>query len=144
MPEAFRITPQLPPEAVKTYSIRSPRDTTVKAVCEQVDCQAWRHGWRSIIDESTELGRSQAAYIRTQSRRTFREGRANGGLTVFTFESGQRCFADHKTRPELYIVRGGDHRGNPRGEFLQHTRAVDWVDDCANHQQKLADRLEQG
>ena len=142
--QLFRIEPALPVEAVKTYSIRQPADTAVKAVCEQVGCEAWRHGWRSLIDEGTSLGRQQADYIRTESRRTFREGRTNGGLTVFTFESGQRCFADHQTRPEIYVVRGGDWRGNPRGEFLQHTRAADWVDDCANHQIKLADRLAQG
>ncbi len=53
-----------------------------------------------MIDESTDLGREQAAYIRQRSGRSFREMRTAVGpdaLTVFRFDSGQRCFADHIT-----------------------------------------------
>ena len=136
--------PRLPAAAVKTYSIAVQPDREVIAACEQVGCEAWTRGWRSVIDESTPLGRAQAAYIRGESRRTFREERNGAGLTVFTFESRQRCFTEHRTRPELFLVTGGDWRGNPRGELLQHSRPADWVDDFANHQDKLADRLAQG
>lgn len=88
-----------------------------------------------LIDESTTLGKDQAAYIRGESGRTFREQRTAAGLTVFRFESGQRCFADHKTRPELYLVRDGDFRGNPTGRRRQHARPADWVE---NVQEDLA------
>lgn len=139
-----RIDPNLPVGAYQTFSIVSPRDTTVLAACEQVGCAAWRHGWESTIDESTELGQQQTAYIRQRSGRTFREQKTAAGLTVFRFESGQRCFADHKTRPELYAVRDGDWRGNPTGRTRQHTRAADWVEDFGEHQQKLADQQQKG
>ncbi|MEU9792881.1 hypothetical protein AB0E27_20025 [Streptomyces sparsogenes] len=128
----------------QTYSITVPRDTFVRAACEQVGCAAWRHGWESAIDESTDLGQQQAAYIRQQSGRTFREQRRGDGLTVFRFESGQRCFADHKTRPELYAVRDGDWRGNPTGRVRQHQRPQDWVEDFGEHQLRLVDQQQKG
>jgi hypothetical protein len=139
-----RIEPGMPVQAYQTYSITSPQDTTVKAACEQVGCPQWRNGWESVIDEGTDLGKSQAAYIRTRSGRTFREMKTEAGLTVFRFESGQRCFAEHKTRPEIYAVRDGDWRGNPTGRKRQHTRAADWVEDFGEHQLRLVDQQKEG
>lgn len=130
MGEAFRLQPQGPAGAYQTFSLRSRPDQAVRTVCEQVACEAWRTGWESAIDERTDLGKAQAAYIRQQSGRTFRELKTEAGLTVFRFDSGQRCFADHKTRPELYLVRDGDHRGNPTGRHRVHTRAQDWVENA--------------
>ncbi|MFC7817552.1 hypothetical protein ACFUTR_23260 [Streptomyces sp. NPDC057367] len=113
-------------------------------MCEQVGCAAWLRGWDSVIDERTELGKAQAAYIRNQSRRTFRETRTGDGLTVFRFESGQRCFADHQTVPELYLVRDGDWRGNPTGRSRRHTRPQDWVEDFGENQLRLVDQQQKG
>lgn len=142
--QPFRLEPQGPVEAYKTYSITSPHDREVKASCELVGCAAWQFGWQSIIDESTTLGRDQAAHIRHRSGRTFKEQRTGAGLTVFTFEPRQRCFADHRTRPELYVVRDGDWRGNPTGRRRQHANAADWVEDFGEHQQRIADQIERG
>ncbi len=128
MAEPFRLPPQGPVQAYQTFAVRSRPDQMVKAVCEQVGCPAWRQGWESVIDERTDLGRAQGAYIRGQSGRTFREQLRGDGLTVFRFESGQRCFAEHQTRPELYLVRDGDHRGNPTGRRRVHVRPADWVE----------------
>jgi|SRR5690606_17366062 len=138
MGEPYRLPAQGPVQAYQTFSVRSPSDRMIRAVCEQVGCEAWRHGWDSVIDESTELGRQQAAYIRHRSGRTFREMRTETGLTVFRFESGQRCFAEHRTRPELYLVRDGDYRGNPTGRRRQHANARDWVE----HMQEEFDRFD--
>lgn len=134
----------LAPAAYQTYRISSPRDTLVRAACEQVRCAAWRLGWEMKVDESTDLGKRQAAYLRNKSGRTFRERRTEIGLTVFQFEAGQRCFQDHKTRPELFIVRDGDWRENPTGRTRQHTRPQDWVEDFGEHQQKLVDSQKRG
>lgn len=144
MGELFRIDPRLPVHAMKTYTIHSPKDTRVRTACEDTGCLNWRHGWETTVDESTDLGTAQAAYIRQQSGRTFTEQRTGDGLTVFRFESGQRCFADHMTGGERYFVRGGDWRGNPRAESRQHARPADWAEDFAEHQQTLAGRLEKG
>jgi hypothetical protein len=140
----MRFEPNMPVGAYQTYSIKAPSDATVRTACESVGCPAWRHGWESAIDESTELGQRQAAYIRQQAGRTFREMRTEAGLTVFRFEPGQRCFAEHGTRPELYLVRDGDWRGNPTGRQRQHTRAVDWVEDFGEHQLRLVDQQKKG
>jgi len=128
MGEPFRLQPQGPVGAYQTFSVRSRPDRAVKTVCERVRCAAWREGWESAIDESTDLGKAQAQYIRSQSGRTFREMRTEGGLTVFRFEARQRCFAEHKTMPELYLVRDGDFRGNPTGRRRVHARPQDWVE----------------
>ncbi|GGQ83834.1 hypothetical protein [Streptomyces flaveolus] len=128
MTEPFRLPAAGPVQAYQTFSVRSRPDQAVRTVCERVGCAAWRQGWDSTVDERTDLGAQQAAYIRTQSGRTFREMKTAAGLTVFRFESGQRCFAEHQTRPELYLVRDGDSRGNPTGRQRVHTRAADWVE----------------
>ncbi|MGW1814069.1 hypothetical protein ACWCQM_10985 [Streptomyces sp. NPDC002125] len=134
----------LAPGAYQTYSIAQPADTLVRAACEQAGCVAYERGWQSTIDESTPLGAQQAAYIRTQSGRTFREQRTGAGLTVFVFEARQRCFTDHKTRPQLFAVRDGDWRGNPTGRTRQHQRAADWVEDFGEHQLRLTDQQQKG
>lgn len=139
-----RIDPAMPVGAYQTYSITSRPDRAVVAACEQVGCAAWRNGWESTIDERTDLGKQQAAYIRQRSRRTFRELKTAAGLTVFRFEPGQRCFAEHKTMPEIYAVRDGDWRGNPTGRRRMHQRAADWVEDMAEHTQRIADQREKG
>ncbi|MFG2372554.1 hypothetical protein ACGFY9_13885 [Streptomyces sp. NPDC048504] len=131
MQSVNRIEPELGAGAFQTYEIRAPRDVRLRSACEQTGCPAWRQGWESVIDESTPLGQGQAAYIRTRSGRTFREQKNGAGLTVFRFESGQRCFAEHRTRPDIYLVRDGDWRGNPTGRQRQHTRPEDWVEDMA-------------
>jgi hypothetical protein len=144
MGEPNRLPPQGPAGAYQTFSVRSRPDKAVKTVCERVGCGAWRGGWESVIDEATPLGQQQALYIRTQSGRTFKEQRTEAGLTVFRFESGQRCFAEHKTMPELYLVRDGDFRGNPTGRRRVHSRPADWVEHMQEEFGRFQDDRERG
>lgn len=145
-----RFGPALPVTAVKTYQVLIPKETHFRpATCAEMNCPNYEHGWRTLIDESADLGQGQAHYIRKQSGRKFVEERQPDGLTAFTFEAGQRCFTQHRTRiedrPEIYLVRDGDWRGNPRGTTpRRHANPGDWVDDFANHQSALADRLARG
>ena len=147
----FRVPPAMPASAYKTFQVSSPVSTHFRpASCEEAGCLAHAHGWATMCDESSDQGQRQAYYIRKQSGRLFVEARTELGITRFTFEAGQRCFAsdDHRVpleRPELYIVREGDWRGNPRGiEPRFHARPADWVDEFANHQDRLATAIEQG
>lgn len=192
MREPNRIQPALPVGTMKTYQILAPMAThRRKATCAEFGCDAYRLGWVSKIDESTELGKAQAYYIRNQSGRSYTETRGahidepiygsldtyeprgtvvwlggsdapgdepiphdrtyNGYLTLFSFEAGQEPFSgpqhEHTVpigRPELFIVRGGDWRGNPTGEHRQHTRPEDWVDDFANNQLSVAQQIQKG
>ncbi|MFI8448250.1 hypothetical protein [Streptomyces erythrochromogenes] len=139
-----RIAPLHAVQAYQTYSISQRPDVLVRAACQQVGCGAWMNGWESTIDETTAQGQAQAAYIRSHSGRTFREQRTAVGLTVFRFEPHQRCFAEHKTNPEVYGVRDGDWRGNPTGRVRQHQRPADWVEDFGEHQLRIADQQQKG
>ncbi len=146
----MRIDPKLPASAMKTYRILAPQATHFRpATCAEMDCPAYVNGWSTTIDETSELGQKQAHYIRKQSGRRFTAARNPLGLTVFTFEAGQKCFraGEHQTRlerPEIFVVRDGDHRGNPRGTETRRHTADTWVDDFAHHQQSLADKYEEG
>lgn len=123
--------------ATRDYIVRMPRDTSVVAACHEVRCEAWQFGWETLADEGTPLGREQAAYIRRMSGRTFTEHRAEGGrMTVFRFEPRQRCFAEHRTRPARWLVRGGGVR--------EHAGMRDWIDDLDEHVGRLEDQLRKG
>lgn len=78
---AFRLDPQLPASAMKSYVIAAPRSSHFRAAtCAEVECRHYRNGWETVIDESTDDGRAQADYIRTASGRAFRE--KGGGWVV--------------------------------------------------------------
>ena len=131
------------PSDYVTYRMGQVLDVQIKAACEQVACPSWSNGWETTVDERTPLGTAQAAYIRTKAGRTFRETRTDAGLTVFRFDSGQRCFADHHTTPELYSRTPGDRRAQT-GPTFTHQTAADWVEDFGENQQKIADEIKRG
>jgi len=105
----------------------------------------------TVCDENTDLGVAQAAYIRHRSGRSFTETRTGSGLVTFTFGPGQEPFPggthEHRVRverPELFEVIGGDWRGNPRRKAMTHNSPEDWVEDFAEHQDRLATRQSRG
>jgi len=142
--QPFRVPPAGAASDYLTYAVRAGRDTSVVAACKDVGCQAWAHGWETTVDEATDLGRAQGAYIRQQSGRTFTEQRTAAGLTVFRFEAFQRCFSEHRTRADSFWRRDGDWRGNPTGQIRRHTRAADWIEDFQEHEGSLAEQREKG
>lgn len=142
-----RIAPALPASAMKTYSISAPKTThTRPATCAEVDCADYANGWRV---SAQAIGERELAMFR-KGGWTWTVLDISEAERWYIFPPGQRCFrfATHRAsleREPFYLVKGGDWRGDPRGiGTKQHVRAEDWVDDCANHQIKLADRLAQG
>lgn len=124
--------------ATRDYLVRMPRDTSIVAACEDVGCDNWRYGWDTLIDEATDLGRQQAAYIRARSGRTFREMKAPDGLTVFRFEPHQRCFEEHRTRPARLLVRDA-------GRIVrEHVSFGDIAEDYTEHVGRLAEQAQRG
>jgi hypothetical protein len=119
--------------ATRDYVIRMPKDTTVVAACEDVRCENWRAGFEVHVDEATVLGMNQAHYIRVQSGRTFTEHRS-GAITVFRFASGQRCFAEHRTKPARFLVAG----------VREHSNLGDWIEDAAEHVTSIEDQRKRG
>lgn len=145
----FRIDPKLPAGAMKTYAIHAPISTHYRpATCQEVDCEAYAHGWKTRIDPNAELGRKQLNYIRLGSGRSFRVVTSPGTPIVdLIFSPGQQCFAQHQVpleREPFYIVRDGDFRGNPRGTTPRKLSAPHWVDDFATHQDTIATALGDG
>jgi hypothetical protein len=136
----FRVPPKMDAAAYQTYAVAMPRATHLRpATCAEVGCEAQLRGWRTIVDASGPAAR----YIRDDSGRVFDEPEPG----TFIFEAGQRCFAQHETpvgRPEVYLVRDGDHRGNPRGTAPLILTSESWVDHFATHQDRLATAIQRG
>jgi hypothetical protein len=134
---------------MQTYSIqRAPGSRPRKVRCEDVGCRFNRDGWETRVDISTELGKKQAKYIVDSSGRKFTMETTVGlTLVTFRFEPGQQCFAGH-TDPQgwepLFVVRDGDHRGNPTGRRRVHQRGEDWVEDMGEHLDRVRDQREKG
>lgn len=140
---------ELPASAFQTFSLRRPHTEAFwrKATCEEANCQAFRYGWETRIDLSTELGQSQAAYIVKQSGRSFSQEREDDMIT-FTFTPGQPCFqaSEHRVaieREPLYIVRNGTV-STAAGQVRQHTRGADWVENFQEELGKVAEDRERG
>ena len=147
--EPFRLPSKLPESAMQTFAIKAPREThTRAATCEEAECQAYANGWRMRIDLGTDLGQKQARYIKYDSGRSFKKIGFKDGLVELEFAPSQRCFAEHRiriARPEIFLVKGGDHRGNPlKTPTRRHKRPESWVDEFATNQDKLADQIKRG
>ncbi len=142
------IEPRMEPQFYKTYAIQSPLATHWReASCEEVGCDHYLNGWRTRVEG---LPPELLHTVRHQSGRKFTELRVTEGETWLVFEAGQDCFQKTKHRlpvgrPELYVVRDGDRRGNPRGTRDRlHQKAEFWQEDFAEHQAGLADAVERG
>lgn len=147
--QVTRLPPALGAADMKTYGLIAPSSTHFRdATCDEVNCPNLERGWQTFVDESTDLGQRQAHAIRSLLGRHFTEEPGVAGGTVFTFPPGQQCFEQHKVpleREPLYVVRGGDWRGNPRRTpTRQHIRAEHWVEDFAEHQDGVARIRERG
>lgn len=141
------VEPLMGPESYKTYAVHAPLSTHFRpATCEEVDCPHYIHGWRTRVEGLPP----DLLHAARTSGRHYREVQLAEGETWMEFSAGQSCFqvSKHRKRiekPELYIVRDGDLRGNPRGTKARlHQRPADWQDDFANHQQALADAQARG
>jgi hypothetical protein len=141
------IEPLMGPESYKSYVLSQPLATHWRAAtCEEVGCPDYAKGWQVRVEGlPAELLAAAKA-----SGRQYQEVPVKEGETWLVFPAGQPCFqaSRHRApagRPPLYLVRDGDHRGNPRGtKYRQHLRPALWVEDFAEHQDKLADAQKRG
>lgn len=149
MREPNRITPALPERAMQTFQVTAPISThTRAATCEEVECAQYRRGWRMKIDLDTELGQKQAYYIKHAAGRAYKKIGVVGSLVELEFAANQPCFQEHRVRierPEIYRVKGGDYRGNPLKTLTRvHKKPEFWVEEFAEHQDKLKTAIERG
>jgi hypothetical protein len=130
------------PAATRDYLIKLPRDTSIVAACEDVGCDQQARGWETVCDLADPMGVKVAMLIRSgQTGRTYRELPALPGsqTAVFRFESGQRCFTEHRTRPARFLVDPGTG-----GPLIRRTRLADWGEDLMDHAGNLQDQLRKG
>lgn len=145
-PEGARVAPLLPAESMKTYQVSSPLATHWRpATCAETGCEQHLRGWSTTVAPESR----EEHLLRGSGRHWSSMERTRDGLHRYAFPPGQACFAasTHRVlldRQELYVVRGGDWRGNPTGDVYRHANADDWVDDFGTHQQLIADRIQRG
>jgi hypothetical protein len=137
----------MPAQAYKTYQIAAPKSTHFrKATCAEINCPNYLNGWKVHLE-------GLPVELRDVIRKTGRKYQVLNvaeGQTYLVFEAGQPCFDEskHMTRlekPEIYVVRDGDWRGNPkRTEARKHKTAAFWVEDFQEHQDKIKTQIERG
>lgn len=142
-----RAKPRLDAAQMKTYGIFAPTSTHFRpATCAEINCEAYTKGWQL----QKETLSPELLYVAEHAGRSYREMQVREGETWLVFAPGQRCFAAaaHKIRlerPELFVVSGGDWRGNPLNvPVARHSGPDAWVDDFATHQDKLANEGKKG
>lgn len=141
-----RIAPQGRVQDYKTYQILSPLSTHWRpATCAEVNCPDYLKGWRLRLEG---LPPEMAHAARTCGRK-FTELSVGENENWLVFEAGQPCFraSEHRAlldKQEIFVARDGDWRGNPSGNVRRHVRPEDWQEDFAEHQDRLAQRIQQG
>lgn len=146
-----RLPRAIPAHLMDTYMIVQPKATHTRvATCAEIECDRYARGWRTIVDVATELGARQANHIRLHSGRSFTVAQSDT-VVIFEFPPGQTCFAEHRVslqRPEIFVKRGGDWRGNPTGTHQAFgegaTGGARWVDSLATQLDRIADTVERG
>lgn len=145
-----RIDNKMPARAMQTFQIAAPTKTHFRpASCEEVECPNYLRGWRMRIDLNTELGQKQAYYIKHHAGRSYKVTGQADGVVDLEFAPNQPCFDQHKVRrndiPELYRVKGGDHRGNPLRTLTRtHKSPETWVEEFQENQDRLKRAKEKG
>ena len=91
------VSAQSPRQYVKRHIVQT-AEHFMAADCKETGCPHYEFGWTTTIDEQTDLGRKQARYIRKEAKRKYTEQNNAVGLTLFYFESGQKCFTAHKVQ----------------------------------------------
>ena len=144
-----RVTPRMGTRSYMTFAARTPLAThSRKATCAEVGCEGYLKGMTiplSGLDPQLE-------HVARHSGRQFREvdgvdfGIGEGRFLVFP--PGQPCFASQSHRVSLerqafYFVGRGDHRSFDVRRATPR-REQDWVDQFANHQQRLREAQERG
>jgi hypothetical protein len=125
--------------AYQTFEISSPVATHFRpASCAEFGCRFYAEGWMvKVLPDSDD-----ERLLRAGGRAWARIETTEDGFRRYVFEAGTPCLraVEHRVslqRPEIYTVWAGDWRAQI-GEPYRHSHAADWVDQFANHQDRLA------
>ena len=135
---------RLPAHLQRNFVVLQPAHSHFRQLgCADPDaeCDAYRHGWVTILDTDIPDQAKAATYIRNQSGRSFTVTEV-GNLVTFSFPPGQTCFRQHHAnlgRQPIFIERDGQRPTDP----TRHN-ADTWVDSFANHQDKIKTAHDRG
>lgn len=146
-PQGMRIAPKMDPRAYRSFEVHAPLATHYRnASCREMECQHYLSGWVSRFDTATGEGRRWAVAVKRSGRRY--QYREEGTVVTFYFGPGQSCFqAPHKVetgKPEIYVVRDGDWRGNPTGNKVRVGRPLEFVERMAENLDNLDSAIRRG
>ena len=134
-----RLAPLGDPRAYKTYGAVSPLSTHWRpATCEEADCEAFLHGWVTTVDLSTPEGQQMAHFITHDKTRRWTVQKVSATLVKFIYGPGQRCFAEHRTRPGTLLVHQGGRVAR------EHVSLADLAEDYTEHMGGIADQQARG
>lgn len=146
-----RLRPAMPAAYYKSYSVRYPLSTHWRlASCDEVYCLPYQRGWETFVDTGDDLGRMRYDYLVQDKNRACTMEKTGPTTYTFRYAAGTPCFEqlNHRLkipRAPLFLVTGGDWRGNPRGtEMLVHGSGENWAEDFAAHQGKINKLIERG
>lgn len=147
-----RIPPAMGAEHYKTYQWTAPLETHWRrGTCEEIECTDFIHGFVVTVDVSNDLGARQYQYLtKIDKDRSPSIQKVEQFMFKFLYKPGTPCMnrGKHRVpigRDPLFLVRGGDWRGNPRQTpTIIHRNAEEWVEDFAGHQQGLAEMIKRG
>lgn len=141
-----RITPSGPAQAYRTFQILAPRSSHRRpATCEETLCRDYVNGWRVRVEGLDP----QMLHSAKTSGRKFTELHVAEGENWLVYEAGQPCFrvSQHSLpldKQEIFIARDGDFRGNPTGNFRQHTRSEHWLEEFGENLDRIRATQERG
>lgn len=131
----------VPDRLKKVYSLSAPLGTHWRrATCEQVGCSFYLNGFAVTVlpgsrEEQVvkESGRKWSAVIPQE----------NGSLR-YEFPAGTKCFQanTHVVRSDAPLLFASNDRLVHK--VRRFANSADWVDDFAEHQQRLSDAYEKG
>lgn len=137
---------RMPVGSYKTYAMRSPIQTHFRrATCAEVDCDAFINGWSYRVETLLP----EDLYVAKHSGKRYRELHIGPNENYIVFEAGQACFGAPQHvislhRPEFYFVGRGHHSVFSTRNAVPRKDAAEWLDDFANHQDKLNTMIQRG
>lgn len=128
-----RVPETLPAHLMRTHAVLAPlRTHWRKGTCEEAECTHYLEGWGIA---KKHLSEEDLARIKARGYK-FGTVQLTEGEDHLWFEAGQQCFRSwvephmvQLERPGIFIVRDGDHRGNPRKtDPVVFSSADSWAD----------------
>lgn len=126
-----------------TAILKGSKDKNTEVFCGEPHCGPFTHGWQTLIDVSTSIGRQRAKYIIDHSGRHWTAKQAGTAVT-FTFAEGQQCFEEHQIpleRPALFTFKQQHSQTTARPRIIDGT---EWLDRFGENQINLKEQIERG